>query len=274
MGATNPNSPEILCDEILADARRESEEILGRARQEAGALLARAAAEAEQIRHEHLAQAQDEAVRRRELILATVAVEAGRLRAARIETQLQSIREATRQKLQSRDGFDYGATIVALAADALNRMTGDTFVVKLAPADRAIFGDRLAEEIAQRIGRPSTITIADEPATRDGGPIIQDREGRQIWDNRFQSRLERLWPELRRQIAIATSLVAQRGSSDIATISEPQNAVPDQPSAGEPLAVRQSSGAFEFAVAVPNAAEGCQGPKAGGSSDGLGKGDT
>ena len=29
----------------------------------------------------------------------------------------------------------------------------------------------------------------------------------EIWDNRLLSRLERLWPELRRQIAIRTSLV-------------------------------------------------------------------
>lgn len=213
MAASNQNSPEILREEILAEARRESEEILRRARQDAEALLAKAAADAEQIRREHLDQARAEAARRRELILATVAVETGRLRSARIETWLQSIQEATRQKLQARDGFDYRETIIALAAEALSRMAGDTFVVKLSPADHAVLGQGLAEEIGRRAGRPLIITVTGEPTVKDSGPIIQDREGRQVWDNRFLSRLERLWPELRRQIAIGTSLVARSGAS-------------------------------------------------------------
>ena len=212
MAASKPNSPGGLREEILAGARRESAEILGRARQEAGVLLAKAAAEAEQIRQDHLGQARTEAARRQELILATVAVETGRMRSARIESWLQSIEEATRQKLQARDGFDYRETILALAVEALSRMTGDTFVVKLAPADRAALDRGLAEEIGRRAGRPLTITIADDPTIKDGGLIIQDREGRQIWDNRFLSRLERLWPELRRQIAIGTLLVARSSS--------------------------------------------------------------
>lgn len=223
MATTNPNSPEILREEILAEAKRESEEILQRARQDAGALLAKAEAEAEQVRHEHLAQAQAEAVRRRELILATVAVEAGRMRSARIEMWLQSILEATRKKIQDRNGIDYRATLIALAAEALNRMIGDTFVVKLSTADRAIFGNGLADEIRQHVDRPVTITIADELGTKDRGPIIQDREGRQIWDNSFQARLERLWPELRRQIAITTSLVTQGGSSTVSPILAQQD---------------------------------------------------
>lgn len=213
MVAPNPNSPEILQEEILADARHEGEEILRRARQEAHALLAQAAAKAEQIRREQLAQAQAEAARRRELILASVAVEAGRLRSARMEFWLQSIGEATRQKLQRRDDFNYRAALVALAVAALKRMSGDAFVVKLSPADHATMGDELAAEIGCRIGQTVAITVSGEPAITDGGLIVQDRAGHQIWDNRFQSRLERLWPELRRQIATATSLVTRSGTS-------------------------------------------------------------
>lgn len=221
MAAENPNPPDSLREEILADARREREEILRHARQAADALLTRATAEAEEIRRDNLAQAQAEADRRRELILATVAVEVGRMRAAQIETWLQSILEATRQKLQNRDGFDYRATIIALAAEALKRMTGNTFEVRLTPADHEALGNGLADQIRQHVGRPLTITMADDLTAKDGGVIIQDPEGRQIWDNRFQSRLERLWPELRRQIAITTSLVAQSGSLGSSAISEP-----------------------------------------------------
>jgi len=97
----------------------------------------------------------------------------------------------------------------ALAAEALKQMAGDAFVVKLSAADRAALGDGLAADIARRVGRlPSSITISKDATIGDGGPIIQDAEGRQVWDNRLSVRLERFWPELRRQIALRTGLVA------------------------------------------------------------------
>jgi V/A-type H+/Na+-transporting ATPase subunit E len=204
------NSQDALCAEILAEARRESEQLVGRARNEAGALLARTEAEAERVRQERLAQAGTEAARRKELILATVPVEAGRERLEAIEALLQTICEQARLQLAARRGFNYRATIIDLASEAISRMAGDTFVVKLLAADRIALGDGLAEAITTRLGRsPLSITISDDPAIADGGVMVQDAQGRQAWDNRLPARLKRLWPELRRQIAIRTSLVVE-----------------------------------------------------------------
>jgi len=203
------NPQNILHEEILAEARRESEQIVGRARQEAGVLLARASTEAEKTRQERLDLARAEAARRKELILSTVPIEAGRMRSARIEALLQSIHDEARRRLLARDGFDYRESITVLAADAVSRMAGNAFVVKLSPADHRALGNDLAGEIAGRVGRsPLTITISDDPTISESGLIIQDAEGRQVWDNRLPARLERLWPELRRQIAIHTGLVS------------------------------------------------------------------
>jgi vacuolar-type H+-ATPase subunit E/Vma4 len=44
------------------------------------------------------------------------------------------------------------------------------------------------------------------------GVIVEDAEGRQMWDNRFLKRLERMWPELRRHIAVQVSFVPGTGS--------------------------------------------------------------
>lgn len=210
MATPNQNSPEILCAEILADARRASEEIIHRAQREAEALLANAAAEADKARQERLAQARAEAARRKELTLATVPVETGRLRSARIEELLQSVREEVARRLLARAGFDYRETIIALAAEAVKQMPGSAFVVKLSAADGPAFGDGLAEEIARRVGRsPLHITISKDSAEKDGGVIIEDVGGRLVWDNGLLARLERFWPELRRQIAIQTSLVTE-----------------------------------------------------------------
>jgi vacuolar-type H+-ATPase subunit E/Vma4 len=207
------NSQDILCAEILAEARRESEQLVRRARDEAAALLAQAEAETKRLRQERLVQAGTEAARRKELILATVPVEAGRERSAAIEALLQAICEQARRQLVAQQGFDYRATVIAIASEAISRMTGDTFIVKLLAADRIALGDGLAEAITTRLGRsPLSITIADDPAISEGGLVVQDAQGRQTWDNRLPARLERLWPELRRQIAVRASLVEGNSS--------------------------------------------------------------
>jgi vacuolar-type H+-ATPase subunit E/Vma4 len=91
-------------------------------------------------------------------------------------------------------------------------MAGDGFVVKLSEADQTILGDGLAEEIAHRVGRPVSITISYEPGITESGVIIEDTEARQVWDNRLVKRLERLWPELRRQVAVEATFVPKTGS--------------------------------------------------------------
>jgi vacuolar-type H+-ATPase subunit E/Vma4 len=207
------NPEEILPEEILAEARRESEETIRRAQQEAKTFLAKAVAEADRMGQERLNLARAESSRRKELILATVPVEVGRIRSARIEALLESILEDVRRRLMACDGFDYRKTVIVLAADAIGRMAGDAFVIKLSAADRAALGKGLAEDITGRVGRsPLTITISDEPMITENGLIVQDIEGRQWWDNRLSARLERLWPELRRQIAVGTLLDAGSGS--------------------------------------------------------------
>jgi vacuolar-type H+-ATPase subunit E/Vma4 len=213
MATTNQDSAGILREEILAEARRESQEILNRARQDAEDVLATAAAGADKVREEQLDRARAEAARRRELILAAVPVEAGRLRIARVESLLESVHEEARQRLIAHDGFEYRKAVINLAAIATSRMAGVAFVVKVPEADRTLLGDGLAEEVRQRIGRPAlNVTVSYEPDIAGGGVIVEDAEARQMWDNRLLRRLERMWPELRRQIAVQASFVPRTES--------------------------------------------------------------
>ncbi len=208
---TNQNSTEKLHEEILAEARKESEEIIARARHDAEIFLTSADAVAERTRQEKLDQARAEADIKSGLIRATIPVETGRLRTSRVETLLESVHEEARRRLVSREGFEYRETVIILASDAIRQMTGDAFVVKLSWADQAILGDGLAEKIALRVGRSVNITVSLEPDITESGVMVEDGEARQVWDNRLVKRLERLWPELRRQIAIEASLVQKRG---------------------------------------------------------------
>jgi vacuolar-type H+-ATPase subunit E/Vma4 len=209
---TNQNSTDVLREEILADARREGEEIVSRARQDAETSLTCAIAEADQVRQELLDQARKEASRQSALILATVPIETGRLRAARVEALLESVYEEACQRLLAREGFEYRETIIALAAHAISQMAGVDFVVKLSEPDHTILGDGLTNEIVRRVGRTVNIAISHEPGITGGGVVIEDAETRQVWDNRLAKRLERLWPELRRLIAVEASFVPKTGS--------------------------------------------------------------
>jgi len=124
---------------------------------------------------------------------------------------LESVHVEAQKQLMSHEGFEYRETVIVLASDAINQMTGDVFVVKLSWADKDILGDRLAEEISLRVNRSVNITVSLEQDITGSGVVVEDGEGRQVWDNRLLKRLERLWPELRRLIAIETSLVLKRG---------------------------------------------------------------
>ena len=209
MTTANQNSPDVLCAEILADAKRQSDDILANAKMVAEAILTAANGEAEKIRRERQEQAQSEAARRKELILATVAVETSRLRSARIEELLESVREEIRRRLRARE-FDARESVVALATEAIRRMPGNDFVLKTSATDHAAFADGLAGEIAPRVGRsPLNLAISADAAMADNGVMIQTADGFQFWDNRLLSRLERLWPELRQQIALRTGLARE-----------------------------------------------------------------
>jgi vacuolar-type H+-ATPase subunit E/Vma4 len=208
---TNENSTEKMRGEILADAQREGEEIIVRARQNAEVIVTNATAEADRLRQERLDQAHVEASRRSGLILDTISVETGRLRAARIESLLESVNEEARQRLAAREGFEYRETLIALASYAINRMAGAEFVVKISKAEQTVPGDGLAEEITRRVGRPVNITISHVEDVSGDGVVIEDAEARQVWDNRLLKKLERLWPELRQQIAIEASFVPKTG---------------------------------------------------------------
>jgi vacuolar-type H+-ATPase subunit E/Vma4 len=199
----NEDSAESLREEILEQAREESGEIIRRARDEAEKLLAAAAAEAQTVRDRLIEKGRAEALRRRELIESTVPVETGRIRVARIESLLESIREEARKRLLSRTGFEYREVLITLASQAITHMAGVSFVAKVAEADRALLDNGFADEITRRVGRPGlSVTFAFDPTMNGGGVSIEDADASQIWDNGLLKRLDRMWPELRQQVAV------------------------------------------------------------------------
>ena len=255
MSATNPNPQQALQDEILADARRRAEETVGKARREADAALAKARADAERSAREALEAAEAEARHRRDLALAALPIHVARRRAECVEAALEQVRQEARRLLEAREGFDYREALTRLAAEALAAMEGTRFVLQVADADRQALGDAWLDEVRRRVGRQG-LELSLEPAQTKpaagaagsisnlrsqiifelnrrfrvglggGGVFLRDEEGRQVWDNRFEARLARLWPALRCDIAAATGLVSAAPPPSTGGRTGPQKVLP------------------------------------------------
>jgi V/A-type H+-transporting ATPase subunit E len=200
MTAGQASPLEILRDEILGDARKQAERTIRRAERDGEAMLKKAREEAEQARRQRLDQGRRQADRKRELTLARVPVEVARMRAERLEEALQRIHAEARERLQARPA-DYGALVADLAAEAIGAMDGSEFVLELAEADRAALAASLPQEVRRRLGRDDLrIAVAETAAPIQGGVIVRDAPGRQVWNQSLEARLERLWPMIRREL--------------------------------------------------------------------------
>lgn len=192
----------VLRDEILADAQRQAKRVARKAEQDAQTMLDKATADSEKERQEKLASARARADHHRDMTLATVPVEIGRMRSARVEQELLQLRDRVSQKLNHNAGEDYHQVLVNLAAEPLARMEGQTFILELSARDLAEQDGTLPGAASQRAGRAElSVTVSPEPANIAGGVIVRDPEGRQVWDNSLKARLDRMWPLLRSQIA-------------------------------------------------------------------------
>lgn len=198
---------EALREEILSDARHQAERLLRRAQQEAKTLTEKADAELETWRNEHLEQAKTEAARRARLISAGISLERSRMRAQRVETLLQELYEDTRQRCADRATLDVRQTVITLAAEAVCGMAGTQFIIEIAACDREAMGHDWLDEVGGLVNRPDLkLEARFAEDRRDIGPVVRDADERQIWDNRLVARLERLWPEMRRELAKSLAL--------------------------------------------------------------------
>lgn len=202
MTALQPEAAGRLREEILEAARQQRKAILDQARQQAAAIVAGAQQAADQFRAQRHETAQAEAARRTEAILATVPVEVGRLRSARVEQWLEAIRDHAAQQLRTVADPEFRDAITRLAAEALESMAGDSFRLWRSAADGRRLGNDLAAAIQPHFTRRTLhLQIAVDDTLKEGEIRLEDEAARQVWHLGLLARLERCWPDLRRQIA-------------------------------------------------------------------------
>ena len=199
-----------LCAGILMEARRQADGILNHARQEGTTLIAQAEVRAAQLLQERQTAANQEANQRRQRILAALPVEVARARCLALESLLSAIRERALDELEAKQSYNYEASILALASEAIAHMTGNEFQLVLQLSDGATLGRRLTAAVANQVKNPELkLTIAEDPAMTSAGIQLYNVSRNETWDNRLASRLERLWPELRQQLAVQIAARAE-----------------------------------------------------------------
>jgi V/A-type H+-transporting ATPase subunit E len=194
-------SERVLSDEILADAERKAGRARKRGEREAKQILGRARQRAAEAAARTLEAAEERAQRLEAAAMATFETEVQRDLLAVRERQLDALFDAARARLADKDGYDYPAVLADLAAQAIEAMPADRMVLELNEGDRGIASSGWLDDVRRRIGRPVEIAVADAPAPIDGGLTVRSADGRLLYDNSFDARIERLKPELRRQLA-------------------------------------------------------------------------
>ena len=207
-----PAHDRALADEILADANRKAERARQRGEREAKKILGKARTQAAEAAAKILVTAQGRADRMSLALMATFETEAQRDLLDAREAELDKLFDAARARLADKAAYGYPGVLAALAAQAIEAMGVDRVVVELAEADRHIADVAWLGQVRSRVGRDVTIDVSDAAAPIAGGLIVRSADGRLLYDNSFAARIERLRPELRRELA--TKLFAEEEMRD------------------------------------------------------------
>jgi V/A-type H+/Na+-transporting ATPase subunit E len=204
-----------LSDEILSDARKKAERAAKRAERDAAGILAAAGKEAEAAAERVVATARRRAERQARSLLATVEQEVRRDLLESQEAELDRLFRAALDRAGQPQGADAAAMLAALAAEGVAALRSREIVLGFAPGGAGVATEAWLAEVRRRAGRDdATIRVSPTPEPIQGGVVGRSADGRQVYDNSFAARLERLRPALRRQLAARLYPAASRGGEE------------------------------------------------------------
>lgn len=198
-------APQALRNEILEDARRQAQKLQTRVQKECDQIMAHARTEAEATARQIIATAEANAAKQSAIKLSILPVEAGRYRGAHIERQLAAIRTAATAKMRAAwQGAAVVPKVLALAAEAMTAMTGESFTLHLSPSDHQLLSAETQWLTALRTRTAKAalqVVLKDDLTAEACGVVVRSATGKQQWDGRLTARLERVWPQLRIMVA-------------------------------------------------------------------------
>jgi vacuolar-type H+-ATPase subunit E/Vma4 len=208
-----------LADEILADARKRGERAIKRARREAEKILSDARSRAEAEQQEAMEDARNQVERMERVADARIEQDVAALRRTVHQAVVRAAREQAMQRLDEMTEADaYEDVLVDLALEAVEALSGHDFYLRLRPQDQQAYGADLPTDVVReahaRLGRIVHVKLTDEPLQAIGGIAVRDAEAHQVADQSFESRLERLWDDLRHAVALRLPDELMKDSND------------------------------------------------------------
>lgn len=198
----NQSHEDALIEEIIGDAKKKAQRTQRRAEREARQAVEKAEKEAGGIRQSVAQDAQQRAEKEKDIILATIDLDARRLKMESEERLITEAFDAAKTQMMNKQSYDYPAALARLVAAACDAIGGDAFCVSLSEDDQAQGGlDALSRGVAEQLGRKVTLKLDDTPSPIKAGAMVRSEDGRRAVDNSFDGRLARMREDLRRKAA-------------------------------------------------------------------------
>jgi len=199
------DSTEPLEQQILADAEKRAEPVKRRAQRQAEDVLRRAEQDAEKQARQVIERAREKAEVEANRLRARTELQAENIKRAAGEEILDEVRARAVQRLGELVSSDrYPDVLVQLASSALEAMDGRHFELVMRAEDRDAHGERVARALrdhaARMLRRQVIVKVAADAISASGGLVVRTDDERQVCDQTFEARLDRLWEQLREEV--------------------------------------------------------------------------
>lgn len=197
-----PQSIKDFCTRIEEDSKKEIAAILERAEYTAQARVSQILKDAEEQKQAILEKGAEEAKTVRRLVLSDLNLELKkvglRIKGEIIEEALGVLRQ---RLLQWTSSQEYKGFLEKLALEGIEALGQNKVVIKLAEIDKDLFTQEMLEDIRKSaktiLKEEISITIDNLTLKNNRGLIVSTIDGRLLYDNTIESRIERMSDDLR-----------------------------------------------------------------------------
>ena len=197
-----PQSIKDFCTRIEEDAAKEIAGILDRAEYTAKARAAQFLQEAQDQKEAILGKAAEDAKTARRLVLSDLNLELKkvglRIKGEIVEETMSLLRQRLAELRSSQEYVDF---LIGLAIEGINVLGVPEIVLHLGEKDASLFTQDLVDAVQKRAkelsGKDTRVSIARETIKGSSGLRVESKDGRLLYDNTIESRIERLGDNLR-----------------------------------------------------------------------------
>ncbi len=200
-----------IANEVLVDVQKEAEEIILKAEKNAKEILKAAKNDSDKIYATAMAEVVARAAFEKRKIDSKADVDVRNQLLKVKEALMQSAFEKAQLRLNEIINEDaYKALLSRLIEEAAKKIGSKKLIVKVNSKDKVWLKQFNMDFLSKRLR--ADLILAEETTTSIGGCIVQTVDGKIVYDNTFENRIQQLEPAVRPEIAMI--LFQKEGSSN------------------------------------------------------------